>query len=60
MLSERKKKQLKGAIKQELLQNHKILLEGPVVSLTGKRTALYVVKNTKIKKLTEDVNKDII
>ena len=38
-----------------LLWNKKILLEGHVVGLIGKCTALYVVKNVKIKKLIEDV-----
>ena len=55
MLSERKKERLKGAIKQALLQNQKVLLEGLVLSLIGKCTALYVVKNAKIKKPIEDV-----
>ena len=55
MLSERKKERLKGVIKQAILRNQKILLEGLVVSLIGECTSLYVVKNAKIKKLIEDV-----
>ena len=55
MLSKRKKERLKGATKQVLLWNQKILLEVPVVSLIDKCTALNVVKNAKIKKLIEDV-----
>ena len=38
-----------------LLWNQKILLEGHVVGSNGKCTALYVIKNVKIKKLIEDV-----
>ena len=36
MLSQRKKERLQGAIKQTLLWNQKILLEGLVVSMIGK------------------------
>ena len=56
MLSERKKERLQGVTKQALLWNQKIPLEGPVVSLIGKCTALYMEKNAKIQKLIKDMN----
>ena len=51
MLSERKKERLQGATKQALLWNQKTLLEDPVVSLSGKCTALYMPKSRNSSKI---------
>ena len=45
-----KERAAKRGHKTDTSTKPKILLEGPVVSLIGKCTALYVVKNAKIKK----------